>query len=402
MCSSDLESWKIAPSERQAELELSRSEHIYGFGDKRLALDQRGNVLQLVNRDAFASENNESYKNIPFFLSSAGYALFLHNLYPSTFDVGAQSRDRIRITPSGGDLDFFFFGSGSSTTNLSLYTELTGRPALPPRWFFGFHQSRASYEKREGYEVAKTLREKKLPVDAIYYDDWDDYVATKRGVDEFWNKYRIHLTMGTNPFVIGEGPQMSVMTRKRFTLVDQHGSPVIEPAAEIADDQSGKSDLTAYVDFFNPAAVKEYHKAELARAYRDGVVLGMADFGEMDHLEDPAHRHWPSVSAPVSEMRNYFGLAYTSAMVNSYQAISGKRPSGMVRPGGPGSQRLGWSTTGDSLPSYQNFAHHLRGLLNLSLTGFSNVGYDIGGWDNKGEDILYARWFAAGTFNPFM
>jgi alpha-glucosidase len=30
------------------------------------------------------------------------------------------------------------------------------------------------------------------------------------------------------------------------------------------------------------------------------------------------------------------------------------------------------------------------------------VGQDIGGWDSKGPDILYARWFAAGTFYPFM
>jgi alpha-glucosidase len=41
-------------------------------------------------------------------------------------------------------------------------------------------------------------------------------------------------------------------------------------------------------------------------------------------------------------------------------------------------------------------------MLNLTLSGFSNVGQDIGGWDAKGPDILYARWFAAGTFYPFM
>jgi len=41
-------------------------------------------------------------------------------------------------------------------------------------------------------------------------------------------------------------------------------------------------------------------------------------------------------------------------------------------------------------------------MLNLTLSGFSNVGQDIGGWDGKSSDALYARWFAAATFYPFM
>ena len=41
-------------------------------------------------------------------------------------------------------------------------------------------------------------------------------------------------------------------------------------------------------------------------------------------------------------------------------------------------------------------------MLNLTLSGFSNVGQDIGGWDSKADAILYARWFAVATFFPFM
>ena len=74
----------------------------------------------------------------------------------------------------------------------------------------------------------------------------------------------------------------------------------------------------------------------------------------------------------------------------------------MVRPGFAGTQRLGWTTTGDSYPSYEQFRVHTRAMINLSLSGFSNVGQDIGGWTLKGDDVLYARWFAAGTFFPFM
>jgi alpha-glucosidase (family GH31 glycosyl hydrolase) len=40
-------------------------------------------------------------------------------------------------------------------------------------------------------------------------------------------------------------------------------------------------------------------------------------------------------------------------------------------------------------------------MLNIALSGYSNIGYDIGGWDRKRAADLYAHWFA-GTFNPRM
>jgi alpha-glucosidase len=104
----------------------------------------------------------------------------------------------------------------------------------------------------------------------------------------------------------------------------------------------------------------------------------------------------------VAETRNLFGLVYPLAVVNGVIERVGGRSTGMVRPGFAGSQRLGWTTTGDSVPTYANFRAHTRALLNLTLSGFSNVGQDIGGWDGKSPDILYARWFAAATFYPFM
>src|SRR4051794_2745447 len=81
--------WQINAGRQIAALDLRPDEHIYGFGDKRAALDQRGRRVEIINRDAFASETNESYKSIPFYVSSKGYGLFFNNFYPSVFDVGS-------------------------------------------------------------------------------------------------------------------------------------------------------------------------------------------------------------------------------------------------------------------------------------------------------------------------
>ena len=92
--------WQIDSGELLARIELQNGERIYGFGDKRAAMNQRGRSLDILNRDAFASETNESYKSVPFYVSSNGYGLFLYNFYPSVFDVAAGSRNRLQVTPS--------------------------------------------------------------------------------------------------------------------------------------------------------------------------------------------------------------------------------------------------------------------------------------------------------------
>src|SRR5438874_1982108 len=101
-----IDEWEIDAGELIARIELKVGERIYGFGDKRAALDQRGRKVDILNRDAFASESNDSYKNIPFYMSSAGYGLFFYNYHRSNFDIGASVRNQLRITATGGSLDF--------------------------------------------------------------------------------------------------------------------------------------------------------------------------------------------------------------------------------------------------------------------------------------------------------
>jgi alpha-glucosidase len=74
---------------------------------------------------------------------------------------------------------------------------------------------------------------------------------------------------------------------------------------------------------------------------------------------------------------------------------------GYCRPGTAGSQRYGWTSTGDSEPTFAGLQTHTKGVLNLVMSGYSDVGYDIGGWMGIAPDDVYARWFQAGMFNPF-
>jgi alpha-glucosidase len=399
-----IENWKIDSRAHTAQLDLRATEHIYGFGDKRAALDQRGQRIEMINRDAYASEGNDSYKSIPFYMSSAGYGLFFHNYQPSVFDIGASSASLV-LNASGGAMDFYVF-IGDFKDILAQYTELTGRPAMLPRWAFGYHQGKASYDDDDAFTVAREMRRRKLPVDVIYYDDWVDEATTKHFVTSLWNRHHVRLTMGFGMPMFGsfEGVDDSAFLKelatRGFLMVDRQKRPVIGPDQYV--DDSMRNSAVGYLDYFSPRAVDYVFASRWERAIKNGTILGMVDFGEMDKIADLENKFWPSLGISVAKTRNLFGLVYPLSIMNGVIARGGSRSTGMVRPGYAGTQRLGWTTTGDSYPGYANFRAHTRGMINLSLSGFSNIGQDIGGWSHKGEDTIYARWFAAGTFHPFM
>ncbi len=400
-----IENWKIYACCRTSRLVLNANEHIYGFGDKRSLLDHRGQRVQMLDRDAFASETNKSYKSVPFFMSTAGYGLFFHNFYIATFDLGIFAKRPMEIQALGGDMDFYVF-VGDLKQVLSQYTELTGRPAMLPRWAFGYQQGKASYKGREAFDVAAEMRRRKLPLDAVYYDDWIEEATHKDFIDALWRQYHVRLTLGFGMPLFGrfgktnDSALLSALASRGYLMVDQMNHPAIGPD-QYVDTGDGSSSV-GYVDFFSPKAVDYLFATKWEPALVNGVILGMVDFGEMDNIPYLGQRFWPSIGMSVAKTRNLFGLVYPLAVVGGVMQRTGGRSAGMVRPGFAGTQRLGWTTTGDSLPSYQNWRAHMRGMLSLTLSGFSNVGQDIGGWDSKGPDVLYARWFAAGTFFPFM
>src|SRR5262249_52490910 len=352
-----VKNWKINLARRNAVVDLEPEERIYGFGDKRAALDQRGHRIEIINRDAFASETNASYKSIPFYISSSGYGLFFHNFYPSTFDVGAWYRSRLQINASGGDLDFYLF-VGEPKDVISQYTELTGRPAMLPRWAFGYHQAKASYEGRDAFRVAAEMRKRKLPIDAIYYDGWDKQAIAKSFIDSLWSQYRVRMTYGFGMPMFGKYPGSSddagllkELSSQHFLMTDERGKALIAPDQHV--DASEEKSAVGYLDYFSQSAVDHIFKTKWTDAIKNGAILGMVDFGEMDHIDDTDQKFWPSLGMSVAQTRNLYGLVYPLSIITEIQKLNGdSRITGMVRPGFAGTQRLGWSTTGDSVPTY--------------------------------------------------
>ena len=104
-----------------ATFELAQDEKIYGFGESFTRLNKRGQRVVAFIRDAMGAQSQLQYKAVPFFMSSRGYAMFVHTSAPVTFDVGAEFDAHHTIYSGDELLDLFIF-LGEPKDLLSEYT----------------------------------------------------------------------------------------------------------------------------------------------------------------------------------------------------------------------------------------------------------------------------------------
>jgi alpha-D-xyloside xylohydrolase len=65
----------------------------------------------------------------------------------------------------------YFLIRGDLKQILSRYTDITDKGPVPPRWSFGYWQSRISYQSaEETLAIARSMREADVPLDVIHLD----------------------------------------------------------------------------------------------------------------------------------------------------------------------------------------------------------------------------------------
>jgi len=160
---------------------MPEDEGYYGLGDKAGPMNRRDRAFTMWNTDAYAwrESTDPLYKTIPFFIGlrkGLAYGIFFDNTWRSDFDFGKEGHDFYSFGAEGGEINYYFFAGPTPAKIVQDFTALVGRTKLPPLWTLGFQQSRYSYEPEERvYEVAKTFRDRKIPVDAVYLDiDYQD------------------------------------------------------------------------------------------------------------------------------------------------------------------------------------------------------------------------------------
>jgi alpha-D-xyloside xylohydrolase len=81
--------------------------------------------------------SEQAYKNAPFYLTNAGYGVFVDHPGRVSFEVASEAVARTQFSVEGQSMRYFVIYGPSPKAILRKYTALTGRPARVPEWSFG-------------------------------------------------------------------------------------------------------------------------------------------------------------------------------------------------------------------------------------------------------------------------
>ena len=386
---------------------LFPEEHFYGFGEKFTPFDKKSQKIVSWTEEPLGTNTEKSYKNIPFFLSTRGYGIFINTTNRIEYDLGTKSSITYSFTVYDTLMDFYLIYGPKFKDIINQYIELVGKAPVPPKWSFGLWMSKFGYKTRQELEeTAEKLREHGIPCDVLHLDpfwmengkrcnlEWDDKAfPNPREMLEYLKQKGFKVCLWEHPHVPVGIDMFKEGKEKAYFLTKQDGSVYIVDNLCLNKGPEEKEPLTpgAIVDFTNPEAV-EWYKEKHRRLLDEGVAVFKSDFGEYVPSDSYFHN-----GLTGQEMKNIYPLLYNRAVFEVTQEIKG---TGVAwgRSAYAGSQKYPLNWSGDSRCTYPSMACNLRAGLGYALCGFPFWSHDIGGFKGTPSRELYLRWTQFGMF----
>ena len=366
---------------------LTADEMIFGCGESATGLNKAGQKVNLFVTDPQGPETDQMYKPIPFFMSNRGYGMFMHTSAPVTCDFGATYIGLNKMFMGDENLDLFVF-FGEPKDILDEYTDLVGKPGMPPLWSFGTWMSRITYfSEKEGYDVAANIRKNKYPCDVIHFDtgwfdvDWQcDY---KFSENRFQNPQQMLKDLRSQGFHI------CLWQLPYFTPKNRYFSELIEKDMYVKNGNGELPYEDVVLDFSNPETVKWYQD-KLAGLLNIGVSAIKVDFGEAA----PLNGIYASGKSGWYE-HNLYPVRYDMAVSEITKKLHNENIM-WARAAWAGSQRYPLHWGGDAATTNTGLLGTLRAGLSFGLSGFSFWSHDMGGFVKSTPEDLYCRWIPFG------
>lgn len=387
-------------------LHAAQNECFVGTGERFKKMDLSGQTLELKNRDGQGVNNRRTYKNIPFYLSSTGYGLFIHSSYHIKLSLADYSTRSVIGLANEPNIDLFFIADDHPEKILHVYKKLTGFPPQIPLWSFGIWMSRMTYfSEEEVKEICHRLRKEKFPCDVIHLDtgwfetDWlcewrfneKRFPDPKRFVQDL-KKDGFQVSLWQMPYISADAAQYKESVENNYIAQEQ-----VEESQQ--NSNFSTLDYAGTIDFTNPKATKWYQNDLLKPLLEMGVACIKTDFGEDIHMNAEYHAMEPE------ELNNLYALLYQKAAFSITKEITG---DGIVwaRAAWAGCQKYPVHWGGDAAATWDGLAASLKGGLHFGLSGFGYWSHDVPGFHGQPDfmnaiipDDLYLRWTQFGVFS---
>lgn len=435
-------------------LTLSPEEVLFGLGQGVRGIDKRGHRYESWNSDVFNHTEERpslygSHNFLVFFSPDRLFGVYLDDPGKITWDLGYTARDQAVITVESGSLDLYLIEEDSLPAIARAFRGLTGRSYIPPRWAFGYIQSRWGYASEEEVRtVADEHRKRHIPLDAVCLDidymvDFKNFTWNPKAFPDL-KKFQAemkedHLRLvpiidagikveeGYAPYDTGKAGDcfckkedgsdfvaavwpgrccfpdfLREDVRRWFgdlylplleAGIEGFWNDMNEPALFYSDE--GLADAFAAADKIRAGGV-DYESTWWLKDVFNGMANSMDDYRRFYHLVD---------GKPVRHDRvhNLYGAGMTRATAEGFRRFApDQRLLLFSRSSFIGAHRNGGIWQGDNFSWWSHLKMALQMLPNLNLCGFLFTGCDLGGFGCNVTEDLMERFLQLGVFTPLM
>ena len=393
--------------------------YYYGLGDKPCDFVLNGKRLDNWNTDAFGYDADTAciYRSVPFYISiRAGltYGIFFDNTYRTRFDFDTKKKKQLCFSAKGGEMNYYFIYGQTPLEVVEQYTLLTGTPELPPLWALGYHQCRWSYfPEQRVRDLAAKFRAEKIPCDAIYLDI--DYMNQYRcftwNNKYFPNPKRLIADLKKEGFKTIVMIDPGLKKDKDYWVYQEGKEEDVYCKRASGEDYVGPvwPQDCVFPDFTNPR-VRDWWGGLYEDLYMDKDIAGF-----WNDMNEPAVFHIRSKTFPDDVLHDYdgypthhkkvhniYGMQMVRAtLVGLKKLAPNRRPFVLSRANFSGGQRYAAAWTGDNTSTWEHLQIANRQCQRMSISGFSFIGSDIGGFAEVPSGELMLRWLQLGIFHPF-
>lgn len=431
---------------------MDEEDIVYGLGEANRGINKRGYIyVSHCNDDPNHIEDSVSLYGAHNFIVISGkqtFGMFIDYPTDLTFDIGFTKVDELVISCAEANLDLYIIEGENAYDITKQFRKIIGRSYIPPKFAFGFGQSRWGYKTRKDFlEVAEGYRKNHIPIDMIYMDiDYMDHYKDFTLSDEFSDFAGFVKEMKEQHLQLIPIIDAGVKIEEGYDVYEEgveqnyfckredgsdfvaavwpgytHFPDVLNPNARSWFGAKYKrltdcgiegfwNDMNEPAMFYTPEGierVKESMQTFLSQTETVDDVWAMKDkLNQIANHPDDYASFYHNVNGTMirhDKVHNLFGYNMTRAAGEALTSISpDKRCLLFSRSSYIGMHRYGGIWTGDNKSWWSHILLNLKMMPSLNMCGFLYTGADLGGFGANTSRDLLLRWLALGVFTPLM